>query len=81
MRTGIHLGDVEYQGDDCGGLSVHIGARIAAMAQPDEILISQTVRDALLGSSIDWTTRGTHHLKGVPNEWEVFSVEPKGSVD
>jgi class 3 adenylate cyclase len=77
VRTGIHLGEVERQGDDYAGLTVHVGARIAAMARPNEILISQTVRDALLGSSLEWTDLGTHHLKGVPNEWHVFAIGPQ----
>jgi class 3 adenylate cyclase len=76
VRTGIHLGEVEHQGDDYTGLSVHIGARIAALAAPGEILISQTVRDALVGSLVDTTSRGTHPLKGVPDEWTLYSVEP-----
>jgi class 3 adenylate cyclase/alpha-beta hydrolase superfamily lysophospholipase len=76
VRTGIHLGEVEHQGDDYTGLSVHIGARIAALATPGEILISQTVRDALVGSLVHTTSRGTHPLKGVPDEWTLYAVEP-----
>jgi len=76
VRTGIHLGEVEHQGDDYTGLTVHIGARIAGLAKPGEILITKTVRDALAGSVVDSTSRGTHTLKGVPDEWTVFAVEP-----
>jgi pimeloyl-ACP methyl ester carboxylesterase len=77
VRTGIHLGEVERQGDDYAGLTVHVGARIAALAQPNEILISQAVRDALLGSALEWSDRGAQHLKGVPNEWQIFAIEPQ----
>jgi class 3 adenylate cyclase len=75
VRSGIHLGEVEHQGDDYTGLTVHIGARVAALATPGEILISQTVRDALVGSVVDTTSRGTHPLKGVPDEWTLYAVE------
>ena len=75
VRSGIHLGEVEHQDDDYTGLTVHIGARIAELAAPGEILISQTVRDSLAGSVIDSTSRGTHPLRGVPDEWTVYAVE------
>ena len=74
VRTGLHLGEVEHQGDDYAGLAVHIGARIQPLADPGEILVSQTVRDALAGSAIELTDRGAHRLKGVPGEWQVFAV-------
>jgi pimeloyl-ACP methyl ester carboxylesterase/class 3 adenylate cyclase len=74
VRSGLHLGEVEQQGDDFAGLAVHIGARVAALAAPGEILVSQTVRDALVGSGIEWTSRGAHHLKGVPDEWRTYAV-------
>ena len=75
VRSGIHLGEVEHQGDDYAGLTVHIGARIAGLATSGEILLSQTVRDSLAGSLVDSTNRGTHALKGVPGEWTIFAVE------
>jgi class 3 adenylate cyclase len=74
VRTGLHLGEIERQGDDYAGLAVHIGSRIAALAAPGEILVSQTVRDALVGSGVEWTSRGTHLLKGVPDEWRTYAV-------
>lgn len=74
LRTGLHLGEVERQGDDYAGLAVHIGSRIAALAMPGEILVSQTVRDALVGSGVEWSARGTHLLKGVPDEWRTYAV-------
>ena len=76
VRTGIHLGEVEHQGEDFTGLTVHIGARIAALAKPGEILITKTVRDSLAGSDIRSTSCGIHRLRGVPDEWTVFAVEP-----
>jgi pimeloyl-ACP methyl ester carboxylesterase len=75
VRSGLHLGEVEHQANDFAGLAVHIGARIQALAEPREILVSQTVRDALIGSDIAWASRGHHHLKGVPGEWQLFAIE------
>lgn len=74
VRTGLHLGEIERQGDDYAGLAVHIGARISALAAPGEILVSQTVRDALVGSGVEWTSRGVQVLKGVPDEWRTYAV-------
>jgi class 3 adenylate cyclase len=74
VRTGLHLGEVERQGDDYAGLTVHIGARIAALATPREILVSQTVRDALVGSGVEWIDRNLQVLKGVPGEWRTYAV-------
>jgi pimeloyl-ACP methyl ester carboxylesterase len=76
VRTGLHLGEIERQGNDYAGLAVHIGARIAALARAGEILVSQTVRDALAGSGIEWVDRGVHVLKGVPDEWRTYAVAP-----
>jgi pimeloyl-ACP methyl ester carboxylesterase len=75
VRSGLHLGEVEQQAGDFAGLAVHIGARIQALAEPREILVSRTVRDALIGSNITWASRGHHHLKGVPGEWQLFAVQ------
>ena len=74
VRTGLHLGEVERQGDDYAGLAVHIGSRIAALATAGEILVSQTVRDALIGSDVEWIPRGEHALKGIPDEWRTYAV-------
>jgi class 3 adenylate cyclase len=75
VRSGLHLGEVEHQGDDVTGLTVHVGARVQALAEPSEILVSHTVRDALIGSNLQWKIRGQHHLKGIPGEWRLFAVE------
>jgi class 3 adenylate cyclase len=74
VRTGLHLGEIERQGDDYAGLAVHIGSRIAALAAPGEILVSQTVRDALVGSGVEWIARGVQVLKGVPDEWRTYAI-------
>jgi pimeloyl-ACP methyl ester carboxylesterase/class 3 adenylate cyclase len=74
VRSGLHLGEVDEHGDDYAGLAVHIGARIGALAEPGEILVSQTVRDALLGSRHELASRGVHQLKGVPDEWRMYAV-------
>lgn len=74
VRTGIHTGEVELQGDDVAGLAVHIGARVSALADSDEILVTSTVRDLVVGSGIEFADRGRHALKGVPGEWQVLAV-------
>ena len=74
VRAGLHTGEVELRGDDVGGVAVHAGARIAALAGPGEVLASRTVRDLTAGSGISFTPRGTHELKGVPGEWDLYAV-------
>jgi class 3 adenylate cyclase len=73
IRAGVHTGEVEVRGDALEGLAVHIGARIAALAGPGELLVSGTVRDLLAGSDISFVDRGEHPLKGVPGTWRVFA--------
>jgi class 3 adenylate cyclase len=75
VRAGVHTGEIELRGADVGGIGVHIGARIAAVAQPGEILISRTVKDLITGSGTALLDRGSHTLKGVPEEWHVYAVE------
>jgi class 3 adenylate cyclase len=58
-----------------GGIVVHIGARIAALAAPDEVLVSSTVKDLVAGSGLSFRDRGAKTLKGVPNEWHLYSAE------
>ena len=74
IRIGIHTGEVERVGDSLGGLAVVIGARIGALAGPGEILVSRTVKDLVVGSEVAFDARGEHHLKGVPGDWELYSV-------
>jgi class 3 adenylate cyclase len=73
VRNGLHSGECELRGDDIGGIAVHIGARIAALAQAGEVLVSSTVKDVVNGSGIAFRDRGTHVLKGVPGEWKLFA--------
>jgi class 3 adenylate cyclase len=75
IRAGLHTGECERMGGDVGGIDVHIGARIAASAQPGEVLVSSTVRDLVAGSGLRFADRGTRILKGVPEEWRLFAVE------
>jgi len=75
-RAGLHTGECELLADeDVGGIAVHIAARIAALAQPDEVLASSTVRDLSIGSSFRLQSRGEQLLKGVSERWRVFAVE------
>jgi class 3 adenylate cyclase len=74
IRAGLHTGECELMEGDVGGIAVHIGARIGAMAGPGEVLVSSTVRDLVVGSGITFEDRGLHELKGVPGEWRVFAV-------
>jgi class 3 adenylate cyclase len=76
VRIGLHTGEIELIGDDVGGLAVHIGARIAALAEPGELLVSGTVKDLVVGSGIEFEDRGRRRLKGVPDEWRLWSVPP-----
>ena len=75
IRAGLHTGECELIGDDLGGVAVHVAARVGALAQPDEVLVSGTVKDLVMGSGIDLVDRGAHELKGVPGEWKVFAVQ------
>jgi pimeloyl-ACP methyl ester carboxylesterase len=75
VRTGLHTGECELMGDDVGGIAVHIGARVAATAAPDEVLVSSTVKDLVAGSGLQFADRGAHNLKGVPGEWRLFVVQ------
>ncbi len=74
VRTGVHTGEVERVGDDVAGIGVHIGARVAKLAAPGEVLVSGTVRDLVAGSGLEFVDRGTHELSGVPGEWRVFAA-------
>jgi class 3 adenylate cyclase len=74
VRIGLHSGEVEMIGEDVGGIAVHIGARIGDLASGGEVLVSRTVRDLVAGSGIEFEERGTHELKGVPGEWQLFGV-------
>jgi pimeloyl-ACP methyl ester carboxylesterase len=74
IRSGLHAGEVEMIGEDIGGLTVHIGARIGSLAEPGEVLASRTVKDLVIGSGFEFDDRGSHVLKGVPDEWQLYAV-------
>ena len=74
VRAGVHTGEVEKRGEDIGGVAVHVGARVAAAASAGEVLTSRTVKDLVAGSGIAFASRGTHELKGIPGEWELFAA-------
>jgi pimeloyl-ACP methyl ester carboxylesterase len=74
IRAGIHTGEVESRGDDVGGMAVNIGARVGAIGDGGEVLVSSTVRELVVGSGIEFEERGTHRLKGAPDEWRLFAV-------
>ena len=75
VRAGLHTGECEMIGDDVGGIAVHIGARVAALAGAGEVLVSSTVKDLVAGSGLRFGDRGSQSLKGVPGEWRIFAVE------
>jgi pimeloyl-ACP methyl ester carboxylesterase len=75
VRAGLHTGECEVMGEKLAGISVHIGARVAALAKPGEVLVSSTVRDLVAGSGLAFQDRGIHGLKGVPSEWRLFAIE------
>jgi class 3 adenylate cyclase/DNA-binding SARP family transcriptional activator len=74
IRAGVHTGEVEMRGDDIAGIAVHIGARVVAMAAPDEVLVTSTVRDLTIGSGLDFADAGLHVLEGVPGEWRILRL-------
>ena len=69
MRAGLHTGECEVRGDDIGGIAVHIGSRVSGLAGANEVLVSSTLRDLVIGSGLEFEERAAHVLKGVPGEW------------
>jgi class 3 adenylate cyclase len=74
IRAGLHTGECEIIGEKLSGIAVHIGARIAALAAPREVLVSSTVKDLVAGSGLRFHERGAHVLRGVPGEWHLFAL-------
>jgi len=74
VRAGLHTGECEVRGDYIGGIAVHIGARVSALAGPNDVLVSSTLRDLVIGSGLEFEDRGAHELKGVPGEWHLSAV-------
>jgi len=73
-RAGLHVGEIELRGDDIAGLAVHTAARVMGQASGDEVLVSRTVRDLTAGSGLEFTDRGIHKLKGVPEDWQLYAL-------
>jgi class 3 adenylate cyclase len=74
VRVGLHTGECELVEGKVAGIAVHTGARVAANAQPGEVLVSSTVRDLVAGSGLTFEDRGSHELKGIPGEWRLCAV-------
>ena len=74
IRAGLHAGEVEFRHEDVAGIGVHIASRVMAEAGASEVLVSRTVRDLVTGSDIRFADRGTHHLKGIEGDWQLFTV-------
>jgi class 3 adenylate cyclase len=75
VRAGVHTGEIELRGDDIAGMAVHIGARVAALADAGEILVSSAVPPLVAGSNITFIERGEHDLKGVPGKWHLLAAD------
>ena len=74
VRVGIHTGECEVRGDDLAGIAVHIGARVAHLAAPGQVVVTGTVRDLVAGSGIAFEERGAFTLKGVPGSWTLLAA-------
>ncbi len=75
IRAGLHTGECEVIGEKVSGLAIHIGARVVGEAAPSEVLVSNTVKDLVVGSGRQFTDRGVHELNGVPGEWHLFATK------
>jgi pimeloyl-ACP methyl ester carboxylesterase/class 3 adenylate cyclase len=74
IRTGIHTGEIEFRGNEIGGIAVHIAARLMTEAGAGEVIASETVKALATGSGITFQDRGTKALKGVPDEWRLYAL-------
>ena len=79
IRAGLHTGEIELRDDDLTGLAVNIGARVVALAAAGEVLVSRTVKDLVVGSGLEFSDRGTHQFKGVPDVWQLYAVAGSAS--
>jgi class 3 adenylate cyclase len=75
VRAGLHTGECEQRGSDLAGLAVHIAARVAALAGANEVYVSRTVRDLVVGSDLRFVSRGEYELKGIPDHWQIYALE------
>jgi class 3 adenylate cyclase len=74
VRAGLHAGECELVDGKVAGIAVHIGARVAAQAEPGQVLVSQTVKDLVAGSGLVFEDTGEHELKGIPDRWQLYRV-------
>src|SRR5438876_6780838 len=74
IQAGLHTGEIELAGDDVEDVTIHIGARIAALADTGEVLVSRTIKDLVVGSGLTFRDRGVYMLKGVPDQWQLFAA-------
>jgi class 3 adenylate cyclase len=74
VRVGIHIGQCEVPDGDVAGIAVHVASRVLSAAAADEVLVSGTVRDLLLGSDMKFEDRGRHQLKGIEGDWQLFAL-------
>ncbi len=74
VRCGLHAGEVTRRSGGVAGIAVHIGARVSALAEPGEVLVTRTVHDVVVGSGIAFQERGEHDLKGVPDRWMLYAA-------
>jgi class 3 adenylate cyclase len=79
LRAGLHTGEIEAESEDIGGLAVTICARVVALAEPGEILVSSTVKDLVVGAALSFEDRGLHHLRGVPDSWHLYALRERRS--
>jgi len=79
VRAGCHTGEIELLGGDVGGVAVHIGARVGALAGPSEVLVTSTVKDLVAGSGLGFEDWGEHHLKGIPDTWHLYALAADSS--
>jgi class 3 adenylate cyclase len=79
LRAGVHTGEVEMRGDDVAGLAVTIAKRVCDLAGLGQVLVSETVRNNMVGAGIEFYDQGEHHLKGVPATWRLYAVAPAAS--
>lgn len=75
IRAGLHTGECEIADGKVAGIAVHTGARVAAQAEADDVLVSSTVKDLVAGSGIEFVERGVHELKGIPGQWALFALK------
>jgi class 3 adenylate cyclase len=74
VRAGVHTGEIDPGGEDISGLAINVGARVAALANGGEVLVSSTVKDLVLGSALGFDDRGMHTLKGIPEPWHLYAL-------